>query len=371
MGGAVTAGHVELLRDLVRVPSVNPPGDEDEVVTLLQGRLASAGVDTDVLTSPAGRQNLVARVPGPRDRPALVLLSHSDVVPIEPDAWTRDPFAADIVDGFLWGRGTLDMKGIVVMHVAAAIALAQSREKVDRELVVVVVSDEEDGGEEGARWLLAHHPDALGFEDGRPVPEVLGEGGYGISGVIGRPVVPIALGEKTAVGVEIVAQGDAGHGGLPPHEQAVVHLAKIIRDVAGFGTPRVHPVMREQFATLAPEAEGGSAAVLRALTTRLGGATARAVAARLRRESSLGLLLSDSVTPTVVSAGYKANVVPGEARVSFDCRLLPDTDVDRFVARVNAKARGTTSTTSGPAEDTNSAARTTCADGVARLASRR
>jgi acetylornithine deacetylase/succinyl-diaminopimelate desuccinylase-like protein len=118
-----------------------------------------------------------------------------------------------------------------------------------------------------------------------------------------------------------------------------VYLAKIIRDVAGFGTPRVHPVMREQFATLAPAAEGRPAAVLRALTTRLGGATARAVAARLRRESSLGLLLSDSVTPTVVSAGYKANVVPGEARASFDCRLLPDTDVDRFVARMNAKAR--------------------------------
>ncbi|MGH3505623.1 MAG: M20/M25/M40 family metallo-hydrolase [Nocardioidaceae bacterium] len=336
---AQVGSHVDLLRELVRVKSVNPPGDERGVANLLERQLSEAGMSTQILDSSTGRPSLVARLDGPRDRPALVLLSHSDVVPVEPDAWSRDPFAADISGGYLWGRGTLDMKGIAVMHAAAAAQVARSARAVTRELIVVVVPDEEDGGGEGARWLISHHPEKLGFEEGRPRPEVLGEGGYGVSGVIDRPVMPIVLGEKTAVTVEIVAEGDAGHGALPPRDQAAVNVAKIVRSVAGFGTPRVHPVMREQFAALAPAAGGSKAGALRALASRMGGATARAVAATMRRESSLGLLLSDSVTPTVLAAGYKANVVPGEARATFDCRLLPDTDVDRFVSAVNKRAR--------------------------------
>ena len=330
---------VELLRDLLRLRSINPSGDEAPVAAVLERYLSDAGLKTTILTSPGGRANLVARVDGPQDRPALVLLSHSDVVPVEEERWTRDPFGAEVFDGFVWGRGALDMKGIAVMHAVAAAELVRSGHAPSREVIVVMVGDEEAGGDEGARWLLDEHADLVGFGNGRPAPEVIGEGAYGVSGVLARPVVPIASGEKTAVWFEVVATGESGHGALPPARQAPVNLAGIITDIAGFGTPRVHPVMREQFATLATAASGAPAVAFRALSSAARAAASRALAGRLRKASALGLLLSDSITPTAIAAGYKSNVVPGEARASFDARLLPDTDIDTFISSMDAKAR--------------------------------
>jgi carboxypeptidase PM20D1 len=168
---------------------------------------------------------------------------------------------------------------------------------------------------------------------------VIGEGAYGISGLLPRPVLPIALGEKTAVWFDVLATGEPGHGGLPPARQALVNLSAMVSQIAGFGTPRVHPVMREQFTTLASAASGAPAAAFRALSSPAGAAASRVIAPRLRKAGALGLLLSDSITPTVMAGGYKSNVVPGEARASFDCRLLPDTDVDGFVSSIDRKAR--------------------------------
>jgi acetylornithine deacetylase/succinyl-diaminopimelate desuccinylase-like protein len=310
--------NVELLSDVLRVRSVNPPGDEEG--------------------SPEGRSNLVARVAGPQDRPALVLLSHSDVVPVEEDYWTHDPFGGEIADGFIWGRGALDMKSIAVMHAVAAAQLANSARERTREVIVVMAADEEAGGSEGAQWLVREHPERVGFGEGRQPPEVVTEGAYGLLGALDRPVVPIALGEKTAVWFDLVAKGDPGHGALPPARQAPISLAKLVVDVAGFGTPRVHPVMREQFSILSSAASGKTATTFRALASPAGSVVAKAIAAQVRKAGALGLLLSDSITPTLVNAGYKHNVVPTEARAFFDCRLLPDTDVDRFIDSVRARA---------------------------------
>jgi acetylornithine deacetylase/succinyl-diaminopimelate desuccinylase-like protein len=330
---------VELLTDLLRARTINPPGDEAAAAALLETYLSDAGLKTQILTSPEGRSNLIARLDGPQDHPALVLLSHSDVVPVEEENWSRDPFGGELADGFIWGRGALDMKSIAVMHAVAAAEVARSGHTPSREVIVVMVADEEAGGGEGARWLLDEDAARVGFHDGRPPPEVLGEGAYGLSGMLERPVIPIVLGEKTIVTFEVIAEGDPGHGALPPQEQAPVNLAMLVKEIAGFGTPRVHPVMREQFSTLAAAASGATAAIFRALASPATGVIARAIAPQLREASALGLLLADSATPTVMAAGYKPNVVPSEARASFDCRLLPDTDTDEFVSSVNKKAR--------------------------------
>jgi acetylornithine deacetylase/succinyl-diaminopimelate desuccinylase-like protein len=330
---------VELLRDLLRVRTVNPPGDETGAASVLETYLSDAGLEIKILMSPEGRTNLVARLDGPQDQPALVLLSHSDVVPAEEENWTRDPFGGELAEGFIWGRGALDMKSIAVMHAVAVAGLARSGHTPAREVIVVMVADEEAGGGQGAHWLLGEHASQVGFDDGRPAPEVLGEGAYGLTGMLERPVIPIALGEKTAVFFDVIAKGDPGHGALPPQQQAPVNLATLIKEIAGFGTPRVHPVMREQFATLTGAASGTTAAVFRALASPVGGAVARTIAPQLRKAGALGLLLSDSATPTMLAAGYKSNVVPAEARASFDCRLLPDTDIEEFVSSVDKKAR--------------------------------
>lgn len=329
---------IELLKDLVRARTVNPPGDEAAAASILEAFLSNEGLKTEILESPGGRHNLIARVDGPTDRPALVLLSHSDVVPVEEDKWTHDPFGAEEVDGFVWGRGTLDMKSIAVMHAVAAAELANSGRDPKREVIVVMAADEESGGGEGAQWLVEHHADRVGFSEGRPTPEVIAEGAYGLAGALDKPVMPIALGEKTAVWFDLVAKGDPGHGALPPAEQAPVNLVKLVAEIAGFGNPRVHPVMREQFSILASASSGKTANIFRALASPAGSYVAKLIAAQVRKAGALGLLLSDSITPTMVNAGYKHNVVPAEGRAFFDCRLLPDTDVDGFVASVRARA---------------------------------
>jgi acetylornithine deacetylase/succinyl-diaminopimelate desuccinylase-like protein len=330
---------VELLRDLLRVRSINPPGDEAGVAELLETYHAAAGLETKIVTSPGGRLSLIARLDGPQDRPALVLLSHSDVVPVEENNWTRDPFGGEVADGFIWGRGALDMKGVAVMHAVAVAELARSGHTPSREVIVALTADEEAGGGDGARWVLDEHPELVGFGEARPAPEVISEGAYGLAGMLDRPIIPISTGEKTAVFFDVVAQGDPGHGALPPQRQAVVNLAMLIERIAGFGTPRIHPVLREQFSTLTEAASGASAAIFRALASPLGGRVARAMAPKLRKAGAFGLLLSDSTTPTRLSAGYKSNVVPAEARASFDARLLPDTAVDEYISSVDTKAR--------------------------------
>jgi acetylornithine deacetylase/succinyl-diaminopimelate desuccinylase-like protein len=331
-------GSIELLRQLLRVRSINPLGDEAEAALLLETFLSDAGLETEVLISPEGRPNLIARLEGPRDQPALVLLSHSDVVPVEEQHWSRDPFGGDLADGFVWGRGALDLKSMAVMHAVAAAELTRSGLSA-REVILIMAADEEAGGGEGARWLVDEHSDRVGFGDGRPPPDVLGEGAYGLTGMLDRPVMPIVLGEKTAVWFDVIAEGDPGHGALPPQQQAPVNLAALVQEISGFGTPRIHPVMREQFATLARVASGTTAAAFRALASPAGAVVVRMLAAKLRKASALGLALTDSATATVMSAGYKSTVVPGEARASFDCRLLPDTDISEFVDSVAKKAR--------------------------------
>src|ERR687892_1755323 len=154
---------LELLQQLVRIDTTNPPGNETEAAELLEADLRGAGLEVELFSDPEGRTGVVGRVPGPPDVPALVLLSHLDVVGIEPQSWTHDPFGAEVADGFVWGRGTLDMKGITAMHAAAAKALAEADADPAREVIVVAVADEEAGGVHGAGWLIEEHPRAVGF----------------------------------------------------------------------------------------------------------------------------------------------------------------------------------------------------------------
>lgn len=321
--------HLELLRDLVRVDTTNPPGNEGAAVELLRTALDAAGAETFVHAGGEGdRPSLIARIPGPTDVPALVLVSHTDVVGVEEDRWTRDPFGAEVADGYVWGRGTLDMKAIAVMHAAALAAVTSAGQAPRREVIFVSFADEEAGGRHGADPVLRELPERLGFDDDRPPPVALGEGAFGLEGVIGRPLMPVVVGEKSALWLELTAAGDPGHGALPPQRQANVNLARAVTKISGYATPRVHPVMREQFATLARHSSKPRSAVFKALASGAGSQVGRVLQKPLRKQGVIASLLADTLTPTQLNAGYKHNVVPGEAKASFDCRLLPDTDID-------------------------------------------
>lgn len=331
---------VELLAELLRCDTRNPPGDEDRAAQILEARASRAGLPTEILASPKGRVSLVARLPGPRDRPALVLLSHTDVVEVEGDHWTHPPFGGEVHDGSIWGRGALDMKGIAVMHAEAVSALTEAGVDTTREVIMCSVADEEAGGGQGARWLLEEHPDKVGFGYGRPPPEVLGEGAFGLSGIVGRPLMPIVLGEKAALRVQVTATGDPGHGALPPAKMATKNISWFINKVAGHRPPRVHPVMREQFKTLGENESGAKARIFQALGSSGATGVARALARPLRSQGAIAALLSDTVSPTQLNAGYSGNVVPASATATLDCRLLPDTQSDELLAWLRKTGAG-------------------------------
>lgn len=331
---------VELTRALVRIPSWDPMGTgEAEVAERLRDPLEQAGLATQVLRSPGGRPSLVATLDGPTDRPPLVLLSHLDVVPVEESRWRHDPFGGEIHDGQLWGRGSIDMKGVSAMHAHAVTTFARTGATRSRRVVLLSVADEETGGAEGAGWLLDTHPELCGFV-GRHAPDVLGEGAFGLTGLLDRPVLPSVVGEKVPLWVRATAEATPGHGSMPPADQAVRAISWFVETVAGHGRPRRHPVVRELFGQLAARSTGPRAAVLRLLASEAGDAVVRLTAPALRGQlGALGHLLADSITPTRLDAGYATNVVPGRASADLDVRLLPDTDSDRFLARLERVAR--------------------------------
>lgn len=330
---------VELLQQLLRIDTTNPPGSEAPAAELLRSYLDAAGADTLIHTTDTGRANLVARVPGPPHVPALVLVSHTDVVAVERDAWTHDPFGGELAEGCVWGRGALDMKSIAVMHAVALAAIASNERVPEREVILVSFADEEAGGREGAEAVLREIPERLGFADGRPAPEALGEGGFGLSGILDRPLMPVVVAEKSVLWLDLIASGEPGHGALPPEHQAIANLTRAVTKVSGYRAPRIHPVMRQQFDILAESSTGAQAAAFRALASAAGSQVGRLLRTPLRKRGTIAALLSDTITPTQIEGGYKHNVVPGEARASLDCRLLPDTNPGKLVAKLAKDCR--------------------------------
>jgi acetylornithine deacetylase/succinyl-diaminopimelate desuccinylase-like protein len=231
------------------------------------------------------------------------------------------------------------MKAIAVMHAAALATVASADAVPKREVILMSFADEEAGGHEGAEAVLADIPERAGFGDGRPAPEALGEGAFGLSGLLDRPLMPVVVAEKAVLWLDLIATGDPGHGALPPETQAIANLARAVTKVAGHAAPRVHPVMRQQFEILAANSSGAQAAAFRALASGVGSQVGRVLQKPLRRRGPIAALLSDTITPTQIEGGYKHNVVPGEAKASLDCRLLPDTDIGRLVAKMSRDLR--------------------------------
>jgi acetylornithine deacetylase/succinyl-diaminopimelate desuccinylase-like protein len=291
---------VRMASELIAIDTTNVddpavPGRERPAAEYVAERLADAGYDPVYVEAGApGRGNVVARLPGADpSRGALLVHGHLDVVPAEPADWAVHPFSGEIRDGFVWGRGAVDMKGMVAMTLAVARQFRRDGVVPPRDLVFAFVSDEETGSVHGARWLVAHRPELF---DG--VTEAIGEvGGFPIT-LAGRRVYLVETAEKGTAWLRLQARGTAGHASLLHTDNAVAGVAEITG---------------EPFDPADPDAA----------VARLGGLS------RL-----IGASLRDTATATMFDAGYKANVVPSMARASVDCRILPGRD-EAFRAEVD------------------------------------
>ena len=334
-------GVVATLRDLIRIPSVNPPSPdlpdgETRAARHIAGRLTDLGLAPEVIEPVPGRGSVHARLRGDgTGGDPFLMLSHLDVVPAPPERWSHDPFAADIDAGYVYGRGAVDMKGMVALELGVierlvAEARAAGRDAASdpipglrRDVLFTCAADEEAGSTDGARWFAAQRPDWL-----RAAGAVNECGGVSVT-VGGRRLYPIQVAEKGFVPYRIHVTGTWGHGSMPRHDNAAVLAARIIERLAVPGPIRLTPVMVRflEAAAAALPAEAGR--TLRAIAR--GELDPEAIDAALdglcdpMYARALRALIRDTLSPNVVQTGVKYNVIPGDAIIEVDCRILPGT----------------------------------------------
>jgi acetylornithine deacetylase/succinyl-diaminopimelate desuccinylase-like protein len=309
----------EVLQRLVRFNTVNPPGNERPAIEYLEQYLSQAGFRTEVLGVTDDRPNLIATLSGQGDGPTLVYLGHVDTVLADPSEWRHDPWSGDVEDGFLWGRGALDMKSQVAAEAVAGAALArQGWRPASGTLKLVFVADEETGGDVGARWLCENHPDKVRCD------MLLNEGGGEVFEYAGQRRYGVCCAEKGIFRFKLTATGAAGHASLPKTgDNALLKLAPVLQRFA---------VQQPSF-----ELTDGPAALLRGLgedpadpagaLERIG-ATAPALLTLV--EPMLGVTLA----PTMAHASDKINVIPSRAYLKVDCRVPPGLGEDAARRRI-------------------------------------
>jgi acetylornithine deacetylase/succinyl-diaminopimelate desuccinylase-like protein len=300
---------VRLLQELIRLDTVNPPGNETRAAELLRAYLEENGVECELYARDPARANLVARIPGAEDGPRLLLLSHTDTVLADPAEWTVDPWSGALEDGCVWGRGALDMKGQVAASAVAIASLSREGFRPAGDLLFAATADEEvgEGEYQGLRWLCDEHPESVRCD------YAVNEGAGDRLELGGRVFYTCAAAEKASSPFRLVVHGRSGHAAVPGiADNALVKAAALIERAAAY---REEP-------RLGPETEGFLAAVVGSVPP----AAEALEAARAVDPAAAAIiepLLTTTLSPTVISASHKRNVIPGLCDVTVDCRLRP------------------------------------------------
>ena len=316
------------LADLIRIDTTNPPGNEQAAAKYIAGILTKEGLTPEFLDLAPGRSALVARIRSaamPDPSKALLLVAHMDVVGVDKSKWTVDPFGGVIKDGYLYGRGSIDDKGMLAANLAAFIALKRSNAHINRDVIFLATADEEQGGEASIKMLIAKYWDkfAAGF--------ALNEGGRVILKNGKVKYVAVQASEKVPVDVAVIARGPSGHASVPTKDNAVVHLANAISKIGAYTAPtRFTIIVRRYFEQLAPLEDDELAKWIRSLDTPDRGEHAQRVVSDTN--PLWNSMLRDTIAPTMLNAGVRANVIPSEARAMLNVRLLPGDTIDVLLA---------------------------------------
>ena len=342
---------VETTSALIRIPSINPPlpeaADQELVAAqYLADSLREAGLAPEILEPVPGRGSVHARLRGDgTGGEPLLLLSHLDVVPAPTDRWTHDPFGGDLADGYVYGRGAVDMKGMVAMELGVVRLLAEAARAAGRDpandpvpglrrdVLFTCTADEEAGAAAGAKWIAEHRPDWL------QAAGALNECGGVATTVAGRRLYPIQVAEKGYAAYRISIRGTWGHGSMPRDDNAAVLAAEVIRRLAVPGPTRITPVMGRFLEDAATALPGEAATILRGLASEDPGRAEAALTAACdpMYARAVRALVRNTMSPNVVHAGVKYNVIPGDAEVQVDCRVLPGTTEPELRALLEAR----------------------------------
>jgi acetylornithine deacetylase/succinyl-diaminopimelate desuccinylase-like protein len=317
------------LQGLIRINTTNPPGNELASARYLAGILEKEGITAEILETAPGRGVLVARLqssPVPDPSRALMLLGHMDVVGVSREKWSVDPFGAVVKDGYLYGRGAIDDKGMVIANLATFIALKRAGVRLNRDVIFFADGDEEQGGEFSIKYVITKYWDKIAAK------YCINEGGRVMVKEGKVQYVGIQASEKVPVNVAVIATGPSGHASMPRPDNPVVHLAAAVGKIGTYVTPvRLTAVTRRYFEELAKIEDPETAKWMRALQDQPG--RQDLAAKRISEMSPMwNSMLRNSIAPTMLKAGVRPNVVPSEARAVLNIRLLPGDSVDGLIA---------------------------------------
>jgi len=326
---------VQILQRLIRFNSVNPPGNELPVAQFLHELFKSEGIDSKLIVQADNRGAVVARIPGDGSKRPVMLLAHMDVVSVEADKWSCDPFEGVIRDDYVFGRGAIDDKGMLAANAMTMLQIQRNvvgeGQKLSRDVVFVATSDEEAGGAAGIRWLIENHGDLLDAEF------AINEGGRIriIDG--GKRYVAIQTAEKVSHLVKITARGPAGHGSVPREANAIFHLGRALERLSHYSEPvTLTSTTKRLFGGLAEIWPDESMRAAMSAIASSDGEVNAAAAAILSSMPVFNAVLRNTISPTGLSGGTSGNVIPAEVSVTMNVRTIPGHSVDDLVERLRS-----------------------------------
>jgi acetylornithine deacetylase/succinyl-diaminopimelate desuccinylase-like protein len=318
-----------LLVELLRLDTSNPPGNEGRVADHLAPIFRAAGFEVSIVPTPQpGKAHFIARLRGDGSKRPVLLAAHADVVGVEREKWSVDPFAGVVQDGYVYGRGAIDFKGGLAVFARAALELAERKVPLARDVILVAEADEE-GGLYNTGWLARDHWAAIDAEF------ALNEGGWIVQGDDGRVrYVSISTADKTTHSIVLATRGTSTHSSMPLPDNAIVRLARALARLGDWQTPvELVPGTRRFFRTLAETSTGAAAQHFRDLISDDPARVARADAA-LAADPLLHAIMRNTVAPVIAQAGFRANVIPGSAEATLNARLLPGVSPERVIGEI-------------------------------------
>jgi acetylornithine deacetylase/succinyl-diaminopimelate desuccinylase-like protein len=315
----------ELLQQLIRFDTTNPPGNEAACITYINTLLTQAGFQTILLAADPQRPNLIARLQGRGEAPPLLLQGHVDVVTADKQTWDYPPFSGQIVNNYVWGRGALDMKGTVTMMISALMRAKASGDSLPGDIILAVLSDEETGGANGAQYLVEHHAEQF-----KHVRYALGELGGFTMFIAGHKFYPIQVLEKQMCWLRAIIYGPGGHGSMPMRGGAMARLGQMLQQLDQYRLPvHITPIPQQMIETLSAVLPTPIGSIFQQL---LDGHQTDTVLDQLGPHAHLfDAILHNTVNATRVQGGEKINVIPSEIMIEMDGRLLPGFTPDDMI----------------------------------------
>jgi acetylornithine deacetylase/succinyl-diaminopimelate desuccinylase-like protein len=331
LGAACAANPTaELLSELIRVDTSNPPGNEAALDELIAGKLRPLGFQVTIFPTPQpNKAHLIARLKGDGGLKPVLIAAHADVVGVERDKWTVDPFAGLIKDGYVWGRGAIDFKGGIAVFAEAVMRLAREKIPLKRDVIFMVEADEE-AAPLNTSWLAQSHWAEMDCEF------ALNEGGW----IIKRPdgkvrYVSVSTADKTSIAVVLTGHGTSTHSSMPRPDSAIFRLAKALAKLADYDTkPQLTPSTREFFLTLAKTSEPPMSVYFSDLVNSHDPAAIAKADREISRDVLLHAIMRNTIAPVLLNAGFRGNVIPSTAQATINFRAIPGTTPEDLIAEV-------------------------------------